>query len=426
MSKGRRSNSWVPPAWPVLVSLGLVAVLILGMIGIDLLLGQRVARRTREIIENSQRAVLLLDDVRLRVRRLVAIDLKKEEVLPLVQAIEVDVHDYDPLATYGGARGEWTTLRGLLHRLTTSPPGNPRARAELAIDIYRSINHLISLSWDEGRSNMVSIRDAHRQGLWGDAVVGGLTLILVSIICVRLLRVLARQRRLVAERVDSLSDRNNELDAFAGRAAHDLRSPMNPIRGYADLIIEFEDLPEEVTAMAQRIRKAVDRMARVVDDMLILSVSGRPPPGQCSPTAVVTALLEEMSAELHGIEVVTRLGAGRVACAESVLGQLLRNLIGNAIKFRARSRPLRIVLETRDVGGVVEIALEDNGVGMDPECARHAFEAFYRGQMDRELPGHGLGLAIVERTVHALNGTCELSSVPEQGTRIAVRIPKAA
>ena len=424
MSKGR-SNSWVPPAWPVLVSLGLVAVLILGMIGIDLLLGNRVANRTQEIIENSQRAVVLLDDVRLRVRRLAAGDLKKEEVPALVEAIEGDIHDYDPLATSWGARGEWTTLRGLLQRLMSRPPANPGGRAELGIDIYRSINHLISMSWDEGRSNMMAIRDAHRQGLWGDAVVGGLTLALVSIICVRLLRVLARQRRLVAEQVESLNARNNELDAFAGRAAHDLRSPMNPIRGYADLIIEFPGIPEEAIAMAQRIRKAVDRMARVVDDMLVLSVSGRPPPGQSSPTAVVTALLEEMSAELHGVEVVTRLHAGRIACAESVLGQLLRNLIGNALKFRSRSRPLRIVLETRDVAGFVEIALEDNGVGMDPESARHAFEAFYRGQMDRELPGHGLGLAIVERTVHALNGTCDLSSIPEQGTRIAVRIPMA-
>jgi signal transduction histidine kinase len=74
---------------------------------------------------------------------------------------------------------------------------------------------------------------------------------------------------------------------------------------------------------------------------------------------------------------------------------------------------------------MVEIAVEDNGVGMDPESARHAFEPFYRGVTDREIPGHGLGLAIVERTTRALGGTCELSSVPEQSTRIVVRIPRA-
>jgi signal transduction histidine kinase len=140
---------------------------------------------------------------------------------------------------------------------------------------------------------------------------------------------------------------------------------------------------------------------------------------------VVAKTIEEMGADLHEVDLVTKLGAGRVACAESVLGQILRNLIGNAIKFRARSRPLRITIETRDAGPMVELAVEDNGVGMDPESAKHAFEPFYRGPIDRELPGHGLGLAIVDRTTRSLGGTCELSSVSDHSTRIVVRLPRA-
>jgi signal transduction histidine kinase len=154
---------------------------------------------------------------------------------------------------------------------------------------------------------------------------------------------------------------------------------MNPIRGYTDLILECPPLPENVAAMAQRIRKAVDRMARVVDDMLALSVSGRPPEGRSSTAVVIAHVIEEMGAELQGVELVTNLSAGQVACAEGVLSQILRNLIGNAIKFRARSRALCITLETRDVGSMVEIVVEDNGIGMDPENAKHAFEPFYRG-----------------------------------------------
>jgi signal transduction histidine kinase len=122
---------------------------------------------------------------------------------------------------------------------------------------------------------------------------------------------------------------------------------------------------------------------------------------------------------------VTKLEAGQVACAEGVLSQILHNLIGNALKFRARSRPLCITLATRDVGSMVEIFVEDNGIGMDPENAKHAFEPFYRGIVDREVPGHGLGLAIVERTTRALGGSCELWSVPDRSTRIVVRLPRA-
>ena len=236
---------------------------------------------------------------------------------------------------------------------------------------------------------------------------------------------LGRQRRLIVERVRFLNEKNNELEAFAGRAAHDLRSPMNPIRGYTDLILESAGLPPDVAAMAQRIRRAVDRMTSVVDNMLALSVSGRPPQGHSSTALVVERAIEEMGAELQGVEVTTKLCAGRVACAEEVLAQILRNLVSNATKFRAHSRPLRIAIETRDVGPMVEITIEDNGLGMDAESARHAFEPFYRGQMDRELPGHGLGLAIVDRATRALGGTCELSSVLDHSTRIVVRLPRA-
>jgi len=80
------------------------------------------------------------------------------------------------------------------------------------------------------------IRAAHRQAVWSDAVVGGIVLATVALISFWLLRVLARQRGLLVERVQFLDEKNRELEAFAGRAAHDLRSPMNPIRGYADLI----------------------------------------------------------------------------------------------------------------------------------------------------------------------------------------------
>jgi signal transduction histidine kinase len=247
----------------------------------------------------------------------------------------------------------------------------------------------------------------------------------VALISFWLLRVLARQRRLLVERVEFLDEKNRELEAFAGRAAHDLRSPMNPIRGYTDLILECPGLPEDVTGMARRIRRSVERMTGVVDNMLALSVSGRPPPGHASSALVVERLIEEMGPELQGVDLTTKLRGGRVACAEQVLAQILRNLIGNAIKFRAHSRPMRITIETRDAGSMVEIAVEDNGLGMDSESARHAFEPFYRGQMDRELPGHGLGLAIVDRTIRSLGGTCTLTSVLDCSTRIVAQIPRA-
>jgi Signal transduction histidine kinase len=409
-------------AWPVVVGLGLVALLIVGMIGLDVYFSEEEALQTTNILENAQRSILLLKDILLDVKQLTTSN-DARSIERWKRDIAEDAHHYEPLATYKGEREEWNHLQDLLAQLPANPADNPQSAHALEEQIDKSVNDLVAINTIEGKGNAAAIQAANRRAILGNVIVGGIVLAIVAIISGWLLRVLARQRRLILERVYFLNQQNLELEAFAGRAAHDLRSPMNPIRGYTDLILESPALPENVTAMAQRIRRAVDRMARVVDDMLALSVSGRPPEGRSSTAVVISRIIDEMGAELQDVELVTKLGAGQVACAEGVLSQILRNLIGNAIKFRARSRSLRIAIETRDVGPMVEIVIEDNGIGMDPENAKHAFEPFYRGLTDREVPGHGLGLAIVERTTRALGGTCQLWSVPDRSTRIAVRLP---
>jgi signal transduction histidine kinase len=408
----------------VVVGLGLVTLLIVGMVGLDVYFAEAEALKTTDIIQNAQQSIILLDDIRVDARHMAEAN-DAQEIERWTRDIEEDSLKYDPMATYRGERDEWNHLQRLLRQLSGHLTGDKRARIALEDTIDKSVDDLVAINATAGQGNVTAIQAAHRQAVWSDVVVGAIVVAIVAFISVWLLRVLSRQRRLVVERVRLLHDQNAELEAFAGRAAHDLRSPMNPIRGYTDLILECPGLPENVTTMAQRIRRAVDRMARVVDDMLALSVSGRPPAGRSSTAVVIARALEEMGAELQDIKLKTKLGAGQVACAEGVLSQILRNLIGNAIKFRARSRPLSITIETREVGPMVEIAIEDNGIGMDPENAKHAFEPFYRGLTDREVPGHGLGLAIVERTTRALGGSCELWSVPDRSTRIVVRLPRA-
>ena len=408
----------------MVVGLGLVTLLIVGMVGLDVYFAEAEALKTTDIIQNAQQSIILLDDIRVDARHMAEAN-DAQEIERWTRDIEEDSLKYDPMATYRGERDEWNHLQRLLRQLSGHLTGDKRARIALEDTIDKSVDDLVAINATAGQGNVTAIQAAHRQAVWSDVVVGAIVVAIVAFISVWLLRVLSRQRRQVVERVRLLHDQNAELEAFAGRAAHDLRSPMNPIRGYTDLILECPGLPENVTTMAQRIRRAVDRMARVVDDMLALSVSGRPPAGRSSTAVVIARALEEMGAELQDIKLKTKLGAGQVACAEGVLSQILRNLIGNAIKFRARSRPLSITIETREVGPMVEIAIEDNGIGMDPENAKHAFEPFYRGLTDREVPGHGLGLAIVERTTRALGGSCELWSVPDRSTRIVVRLPRA-
>jgi signal transduction histidine kinase len=423
----------VPRSWPVMAALGMVALLLAATIAVDLVAAKRVAQRTTEIVENSQRSVELADNLREQSHRLVDPTTSPEDLVAVTRHIREDARAYDPTATSDGEREEWNRLQSLLAALERSVGDkDPAAIEQTSTDVERSIDKLVVINREAAHAQADAIRQVHQKAMAADALVGTLTFALVSGIAVLLLRVLGRQRALIARHIDAvdernrvLDERNRELDAFAARAAHDLRAPMNPIRGYADLLLEGNERPEEIREMASRIRVAVDRMGRVVDDMLELSRAGRPTPGQSSPAEVGPEVLDQLAPDLIGADVRTELTPERVGCAPGVLEQILRNLIGNAVKFRSRQRRLELHLGAYARASDIELVLVDNGLGMDAESAAHAFEPYYRGRTDREVPGHGLGLAIVERTARALGGSCEVSSAPDRGTRIMVRLPRA-
>jgi signal transduction histidine kinase len=424
MTASETETSPTPRSWPVLVALAAVAALVAVMLLVDVVVAQRVGRRTAEIVENSQRSVELVDDLRAQAHRLVVPGRTPDEVRQILQRIRADGVAYDPLANYGGEHDEWLRLQAALGRLGNAVESGTGDTKELVAAVGASIDRLVDINRDAAHFNSDQIRVVHQKEVVADASVGALTLLLVTLIVVVLLRVLARQRALTARHIALLDERNRDLDAFAGRAAHDLRGPLNPIRGYADLLMSGQEPPEEIRQMASRIRIAVDRMSRVVDDMLELSRAGRPGQGEASLAAVGIEVIDELGPELLGVEVDNRLSDTRVACAPGVLASIVRNLVGNAVKFRSRQRKPRVELTSHVEDRVVELVVEDNGVGMDEESAAHAFEPHWRGRTDREVPGHGLGLAIVERATRAVGGSLSLTSAPDRGTKISVKLPR--
>ena len=428
------SSKAVHSTWPVFVALGLIALLLLAMLGADVLVARGAASHTSEIVGNSQRSIELVDDLRAQTDRLAHGELPGAETAAALGRIEADVRAYDPTVTSAGEREEWARFRAALARFQSSPD-HGRWDPGLRLDIERSLDRLVRINRTASHEQAAAIRRIHSRAILVDLFVGGLAFALAALIAVLTVRLLRRQQQLIADHVALIEQRNRELDAFAGRAAHDLRVPLNPIRGYADLLALDHALPEPAREMAGRIRLAVTKMSRVIDDMLELSRAGRTTPGLAQPAAVVARVLDEMKGELQGARVVTQLGDESIACGPSVLEQLVRNLLGNAAKFRSRDRPLQIAIRTEltssrdNPGGQVALVIEDNGMGLDPEAAQHVFEPYYRGYNAREVPGQGLGLAIVERVVHTLGGTCEIGAAggPAEapGTRVTIRLPAA-
>ena len=417
----------VPRSWPVLAGLAVVAILLVAMLASDLLLAHRVAYRTSQIVDDDQRSIELVDDLRDQAERLTAANLSEDKMVQMADRIGVDVQAYEALTVQNGEREEWMRLRSQIDDLRAHVRVHDLVRVmSRIVEIRNTVPRLVLINREAARQQATTIRKLHLKSIAVDGIVGTLALGAVAAIVLFVLRILSRQRTLLERHIALLSERNRELDAFAGRAAHDLRVPLNPIRGYADLLMTGAESSESVQQMSKRIRIAVDRMSRVVDDMLELSRAGRPGNGSASPSKVCAEVLEELHTQLGDAHVQCSFADEHVACAPGVLAQLLRNVLSNAMKFRSMNTRLILSLKTVQHVDSIELIVEDNGIGINEQDAAHAFEPYYRGSEHREVPGHGLGLAIVHRTLEALGGTCVLSSSSMEGTSITLRLPRAS
>lgn len=413
METAQGSPPKVAVVWPALAALGLVVGLSIVAVGLDLVLGRGVAERTEQLVENSLRSIALAGDLRYQAHRLVE---DRADLISIAGQIGADAREYDPIATSPGERPEWTQLQQLLDRLQHDPTNRA-----LVSQIEESIGHLITINQRDAAVDAAGIRELHHNGLLADLAIGAITALLAAGVGFVLVRSLRRQRQLVELYVESTRERTRELEAFAGRVAHDLRGPLAPIGGYTDMLSMGADSKQ----IAPKIRRSVDRMARIIDDLLALSVAGRPPSGKGDVASVIRDICDELHDDLREADVVVSTHGCAVACTPSVLSQVLRNVVSNSIKYRAPDRRLRLAIDAHPTGPEVEIAVVDNGLGMSPDAAARAFEAFYRASATRELPGNGLGLAIVKRTVESLGGHCDLSSEPNQGTTVRLHLPAA-
>lgn len=426
------------PAWLVVVALVAVVGLSLASMALDLVIGHRTADRTARLVDDSLRSVALADDLRYQAHRLSAAALDPVQLIAIAGQIGADARAYDPIATGPGEQREWATLQLLFGRLQQDR-ADPSSIAPLVAQIEQSIARLVEINQNAARDNQAEIAALHRRGLIADAVIGAVTFGLAVGIGIVLLRSLHRQRALVRMHVAAIDERNRELEAFAGRVAHDLRGPLTPILGFTDLL---QAPGTDVPAMATRIRRATDRMAGLIDDLLALSVAGTLPAGRGNIAAVVREVLDDLGPELRDAEVTLALTDCAAACTPGVLAQLVRNVLTNAIKYRKADRPLHVEIAARprtggaadrlfegdghaDGPSLIELVVADNGVGMTGEAVAHAFDPFYRASATRGIPGNGLGLAIVKRTLDAMGGDCHLSSAPNEGTRITLYLPAA-
>jgi len=229
--------------------------------------------------------------------------------------------------------------------------------------------------------------------------------------------------------VDDVTERERARQSereFVENAAHELRTPLAAIVSVMDVLESgAKDVPEARDRFLKHIRVHSEKLSRLARSLLVLA---RLQTGVEQPRLSVVPirpLLEEIAGRLdpaRDVEVSVRSSEQTGAIADR---DLLHRALANVAEYSAKHTLTgEIVLEARENGTTTEIEIRDTGPGMTDEEQARAFHRFYRSS-NGSNDGFGLGLAIAEEAVRAIEGTIELESEPGAGTQVRVVVPSA-
>lgn len=241
----------------------------------------------------------------------------------------------------------------------------------------------------------------------------------------RILELNLELERRVAERTKQLELANKELESFSYSVSHDLRAPLRAIDGFSIALVEdyADQLDERARNYLDRVRKAAQRMADLIDALLKLARVARAPIKYA--TVDLSAIAESFAAELREREperqVEFAIAPGLSARGEpNLLRAVLENLMGNAFKFTRGVPQARVEFGAGEAG---EFYVRDNGAGFDMTYGNKLFGAFQRLHATEEYEGTGIGLATVARIIHRHHGSIRAEGVPGAGATFYFALP---
>jgi light-regulated signal transduction histidine kinase (bacteriophytochrome) len=227
---------------------------------------------------------------------------------------------------------------------------------------------------------------------------------------------------------DELTRSNKDLKEFAYVVSHDLKEPLQVIKGFLMLFEKrYKDKLDEKAN--EIIRFAVDgakRMQELIKDLLEYSQVGNRgkefKPADCSLILNKAISNLKVSIEESGA-VVTHDTLPTVMADAIQLSSLFQNLIGNAIKFHGSEAPM-VHISTERKGDEWLFSVRDNGIGIDPKFADRIFAVFQRMHSSDEYPGTGIGLAICKKIIEHHGGRIWVESEPGKGATFYFTIPE--
>jgi PAS domain S-box-containing protein len=231
------------------------------------------------------------------------------------------------------------------------------------------------------------------------------------------------------QRVQELTDINNELEAFSYSISHDLRAPLRSMQGFADALLEEqgERLDDTGREYARRVVNSAKYMDALLNDLLDYSKLSRaelvraPVDLRREVTELVTQLDNDIKRKNARIEL--ELDSPTVSAHPATLRQILSNLLCNALKFCHPDRAPVVHIRSEQNGRSVRVWVEDNGIGIAGEHCDRIFRLFERLHTSEAYPGTGIGLALVRKGAERMGGSAGVESSLDSGSRFWVELP---
>jgi two-component system phosphate regulon sensor histidine kinase PhoR len=235
----------------------------------------------------------------------------------------------------------------------------------------------------------------------------------------------------VKQSMDRIEFERMVRQEFFSNASHELKTPLTSVRGYLELlennIVVDEKMKKDFLA---RIKKETINMTSLINDILMISRLETKEAEVTLSDVRLTPLVKEVCTSLeplakeYQVTVATNCRPLMIYANTQQLRELFNNLIINAIKYN-KPEGMVWVTVTAEQNEII-ITVEDTGVGIPEDAKVRIFERFYRVDKGRSkrVGGTGLGLSIVKHIVNYYNGSIEVQSKVNEGTKFTVRLPK--
>lgn len=234
----------------------------------------------------------------------------------------------------------------------------------------------------------------------------------------------------VIERTKQLTEANRELESFSYSVSHDLRAPLRAINGFTGILLEeySNRLDSEGIRLCNVIYDNATRMGELIEGLLKFSRAGRASlnPVPIDMRNMITSVFNELSLNIPNDREIT-LNLGKIYDIPAdplLLKQVWFNLIGNSIKFTAKSKTPTITINSKQTENTITYSIEDNGIGFDMKYYDDLFGVFQQLHNDSDMPGTGVGLAIVKRIIDKHNGKIWAEGAPGKGAKFHFELPR--